>query len=77
MTWFRCPLAQLHHFRKHPHYLNGRFIFLVMSQTAVGLSYGFRNVMLDRFVFKWNIANQVRLIHLFLTSIPTKHVIER
>ncbi|EKM75430.1 hypothetical protein AGABI1DRAFT_116372 [Agaricus bisporus var. burnettii JB137-S8] len=53
--------------RKHPHYLNGRFIFLVISQLVVGLSYGFRSVMLDRFAFKWNIASQKDETHSKLT----------
>ncbi|KAF7760343.1 hypothetical protein Agabi119p4_11019 [Agaricus bisporus var. burnettii] len=53
--------------RKHPHYLNGRFIFLVISQLVVGLSYGLRSVMLDRFAFKWNIASQKDETHSKLT----------
>ncbi|KAF9441903.1 hypothetical protein P691DRAFT_765765 [Macrolepiota fuliginosa MF-IS2] len=44
--------------KKHPYYLNGRILFLVISQLAIAISYGIRNIMLDRFVFKWNIASQ-------------------
>lgn len=44
--------------KKHPHYLNGRLIFLIISQAAIAAVYGIRNVMLDRPAFKWGIAEQ-------------------
>ncbi|KXN81967.1 Nucleoporin NDC1, partial [Leucoagaricus sp. SymC.cos] len=44
--------------KKHPHYLNGRLIFLVISQAAIAIIYALRSVMMDRFAFKWSIAAQ-------------------
>ncbi|KAJ8507456.1 hypothetical protein ONZ45_g10177 [Pleurotus djamor] len=38
--------------RKHPHYLNGRLLFLLCSQIFVALAFTMRTVMLDRFVFR-------------------------
>ncbi|KAI5989819.1 nucleoporin protein Ndc1-Nup-domain-containing protein [Pisolithus orientalis] len=40
--------------RKHPHYLNGSFIFLVTAQAWFALSFFLRNIMLERFVFRWS-----------------------
>ncbi|KAL4079901.1 nucleoporin protein Ndc1-Nup [Scleroderma yunnanense] len=40
--------------RKHPFYLNGRLIFLVMAQAWFALSFAVRNIMLERFVFRWS-----------------------
>ncbi|KAH7890631.1 nucleoporin protein Ndc1-Nup [Phlebopus sp. FC_14] len=42
------------HSRKHPYYLNGRFIFLVLAQAWFAVTFAFRNVMLDRFVLRWS-----------------------
>ncbi|EFI26696.1 hypothetical protein CC1G_15467 [Coprinopsis cinerea okayama7 len=39
--------------RKHPHYLNGRLLFLIFSQAAVCLSFLFRNMLRDRFAYRW------------------------
>lgn len=39
--------------RKHPYYLNGRLLFLVLAQLWLAASFLLRNIMLDRFVFKW------------------------
>lgn len=39
--------------RKHPYYLNGRLVFLVLAQLWLAASFLLRNIMLDRFVFRW------------------------
>lgn len=39
--------------RKHPYYLNGRLLFLILAQLWLAASFLLRNIMLDRFVFKW------------------------
>ncbi|KAJ8591574.1 hypothetical protein M405DRAFT_814190 [Rhizopogon salebrosus TDB-379] len=39
--------------RKHPYYLNGRLLFLILAQLWLAASFVLRNIMLDRFVFKW------------------------
>ncbi|KAG1856374.1 nucleoporin protein Ndc1-Nup [Suillus subalutaceus] len=39
--------------RKHPYYLNGRLLFLVLAQLSLAASFLLRNIMLDRFVFRW------------------------
>lgn len=36
--------------RKHPYYLNPRFLFLVASQIVIGVGYTVRDIMQDRFV---------------------------
>ncbi|KAH7915514.1 nucleoporin protein Ndc1-Nup [Hygrophoropsis aurantiaca] len=40
--------------KKHPYYLNGRFIFLVSAQIWLAATFLIRNIMLDRFVFRWS-----------------------
>ncbi|ESK92447.1 transmembrane protein 48 [Moniliophthora roreri MCA 2997] len=40
--------------KKHPHYLNGRLLFLVISQITMAFGFFARDVMLDRYVFRWN-----------------------
>ncbi|KAI6156590.1 nucleoporin protein Ndc1-Nup [Pisolithus tinctorius] len=40
--------------RKHPYYLNGSLIFLVTAQAWFALSFFLRNIMLERFVFRWS-----------------------
>ncbi|TFY52622.1 hypothetical protein EVG20_g10473, partial [Dentipellis fragilis] len=42
--------------RKHPFYLNGRFLFVVLAQLALAASYHLRNIMLDRFAVHWKHA---------------------
>ncbi|KIK76962.1 hypothetical protein PAXRUDRAFT_835155 [Paxillus rubicundulus Ve08.2h10] len=42
--------------RKHPYYLNGRLIFLVLSQLWLSVSFALRNIMLERFIFRWSRA---------------------
>ncbi|KAG6878235.1 hypothetical protein C0993_010357 [Termitomyces sp. T159_Od127] len=39
--------------KKHPFYLNGRFLFVVLSQIFAALAFSLRNITLDRFVFRW------------------------
>ncbi|KAI5987860.1 nucleoporin protein Ndc1-Nup [Pisolithus albus] len=40
--------------KKHPYYLNGCLIFLVMAQGWFALSFSLRNIMLERFVLRWS-----------------------
>ena len=40
-------------YRKHPLYLNPRLIYLIFSQIVAALVYTFRNVLLDRFLFRF------------------------
>ncbi|KAJ3895442.1 nucleoporin protein Ndc1-Nup-domain-containing protein [Lentinula edodes] len=48
--------------RHYPYYLNGRLLFLLLSQLTLASGSLLRNAMLDRFAFKWSIAsNQYRL----------------
>ncbi|KAG6860815.1 hypothetical protein C0995_007316 [Termitomyces sp. Mi166 len=39
--------------KKHPLYLNGRLLFVVVSQIFVAFAFSLRNITLDRFVFRW------------------------
>ncbi|KAG6853758.1 hypothetical protein C0991_001588 [Blastosporella zonata] len=39
--------------KKHPFYLNGRLLFVLLSQLLVATAFSFRNITLDRFVFCW------------------------
>ncbi|KAG1870825.1 nucleoporin protein Ndc1-Nup [Suillus subluteus] len=41
------------HVMKHPYYLNGRLLFLILAQLWLAASFLLRNIMLDRFVFRW------------------------
>jgi nucleoporin NDC1 len=53
--------------RKHPYYLNGRLLFLILAQLWLAASFVLRNIMLDRFVFKWTkSSNSTELVRLFL-----------
>ncbi|KAG6910335.1 hypothetical protein DXG01_011403 [Tephrocybe rancida] len=38
---------------KHPFYLNGRFLFILLSQLSAAVAFSLRNITLDRFVFCW------------------------
>ncbi|KAF9466851.1 nucleoporin protein Ndc1-Nup [Collybia nuda] len=64
--------------RKHPHYLNGRLLFLLSSQLFTALGYSLRNVMLDRVVFhssnstkSWSVTTVFRslIIAVLFTSV--------
>ncbi|KAK0438795.1 nucleoporin protein Ndc1-Nup [Armillaria borealis] len=39
--------------KKHPYYLNGRLVFLLTSQVIAACCSMLRNIMMDRFVFRW------------------------
>ncbi|KAF5309985.1 hypothetical protein D9619_010243 [Psilocybe cf. subviscida] len=39
--------------RKHPNYLNGRLVFLVISQLVTGFAFALRGCLADQFVFPW------------------------
>ncbi|OJA18737.1 hypothetical protein AZE42_12235 [Rhizopogon vesiculosus] len=39
--------------RRHPYYLNGRLLFFIFAQLWLAASFVLRNIMLDRFVFRW------------------------
>ncbi|KAG8221384.1 nucleoporin protein Ndc1-Nup [Butyriboletus roseoflavus] len=55
-TWSRNEDVRLSIFiksRKHPYHLNGRLIFFVLAQVWLSISFALRNVMLERFVFRW------------------------
>ncbi|KAJ3731095.1 nucleoporin protein Ndc1-Nup [Lentinula guzmanii] len=41
--------------RRYPYYLNGRLLFLLLSQLILAFSSLVRNVMLDRFAFRWSL----------------------
>jgi len=38
---------------KHPHYLNGRLLFLVLTQLFTAFLFVFRGALTDRFVYRW------------------------
>ncbi|KAG6369285.1 nucleoporin protein Ndc1-Nup [Boletus reticuloceps] len=55
-TWSNSEDIRLSIFiksRKHPYYLNGRFIFFVFAQVWLSISFALRDIMLERFVFRW------------------------
>lgn len=46
-------------YRKHPYYLNGRLVYLLFSQITIASGYLVRDIMLDRFAFRWNSSSIV------------------
>ena len=67
--WSVIPLH-----RKHPYYLNGRFIFLVLAQVWLSISFALRDVMLERFVFRWAKAlPSSNAVSLFVRILFTPH----
>lgn len=42
--------------RKHPRYLNGRLLFLIISQACTALAFNLRGAMIDRYVYKWGLV---------------------
>ena len=48
------------HCRKHPYYLNGRFVFLTPSQIGLACTFMLRRVMLDQFAFRVTSLASVR-----------------
>ena len=47
------PAGQLIVSRKHPYYLNGRLLYLALSQISLASFYALRNFMMDRVAVKW------------------------
>ncbi|KAI0339225.1 hypothetical protein BDW22DRAFT_1400438 [Trametopsis cervina] len=45
--------------KKHPYYLNGRFIFLITSQLFIAALVTFQSIQLDRLVVRWTGALSV------------------
>ncbi|KAL0579252.1 hypothetical protein V5O48_002756 [Marasmius crinis-equi] len=45
--------------KKHPRYLNGRLIFLIINQLTMAGGFLVRDIMLDRYAFRWN-SSQTR-----------------
>ncbi|KAF8879244.1 nucleoporin protein Ndc1-Nup [Infundibulicybe gibba] len=43
--------------RKHPYYLNGRVLFLGLSQVTVASCFLLRNIIMDRFTFRWSLVS--------------------
>ncbi|KAI0002445.1 nucleoporin protein Ndc1-Nup [Russula compacta] len=39
--------------RKHPYYLNGRFLFLFMAQITLAICFHLRSILLDRATVRW------------------------
>jgi nucleoporin NDC1 len=52
--------------KKHPYYLNGRFLFMLLAQVVVACTFWLRNVMLDRFAFRC-VSSGVSLVYLLLS----------
>ncbi|KAF9044200.1 nucleoporin protein Ndc1-Nup [Panaeolus papilionaceus] len=42
--------------KKHPHYLNGRLVFLALTQVVTAVAFSLRGAMLDRFVYRWPLS---------------------
>lgn len=40
--------------RKHPYHINGRFVYLVLTQVILALSFWLRDVLKDRFTIRWS-----------------------
>ena len=57
------------HYRKHPYYLNGRFVFVMFSQIGLACAFMLRSVMLDRFAFRVTSLASVRSPSSFSTLI--------
>ncbi|KAF8154433.1 nucleoporin protein Ndc1-Nup [Crassisporium funariophilum] len=46
--------------KKHPHYLNGRLLFLTLSQVATASAFLLRGSLIDRFVYRWTLALNIK-----------------
>ncbi|THV00300.1 hypothetical protein K435DRAFT_751333 [Dendrothele bispora CBS 962.96] len=55
--------------KKHPHYLNGRLLFLLISQLTIACGFFVRNVMLDRFVFRWTASSNRSVVGYVLQTV--------
>ncbi|KAF4607234.1 hypothetical protein EYR38_001294 [Pleurotus pulmonarius] len=53
--------------KKHPHYLNGRLIFLLCSQVLLALAFTMRNTMLDRYLFRSSARRPFALLNIAKT----------
>ncbi|KAH9177530.1 nucleoporin protein Ndc1-Nup [Lactarius sanguifluus] len=53
LSFSRTDIGCFQLYRRHPYYLNGRFLFLFMSQISLTASFHFRSVLLDRAVVRW------------------------
>ncbi|KJA18284.1 hypothetical protein HYPSUDRAFT_45462 [Hypholoma sublateritium FD-334 SS-4] len=53
--------------KKHPHYLNGRLLFLIASQSCTALVFILRGAMIDRYVYKWALPRQRQGTNMLLT----------
>jgi nucleoporin NDC1 len=42
--------------RKHPYYLNGRLLFLILSQATVATAFLLRGAFIDRYAYRWTLA---------------------
>ncbi|PPR07533.1 hypothetical protein CVT26_013557 [Gymnopilus dilepis] len=64
--------------KKHPHYLNGRLVFLLVSQFVTSIAFTLRGAMTDRFSYRWTYAiskttprSLVLTVSLFISLINT------
>lgn len=53
--------------KKHPHYLNGRLLFLILTQITTALAFTLRGAMADRFAYRWAFAFKTKDAFLPLT----------
>ncbi|KAI0300488.1 nucleoporin protein Ndc1-Nup [Multifurca ochricompacta] len=54
--------------RRHPYYLNGRFVFFFMAQISLAIGFHFRSILLDRSVVRWTqgqVLKSVTMLSLF------------
>ncbi|KAF7419215.1 hypothetical protein PC9H_001801 [Pleurotus ostreatus] len=53
--------------KKHPHYLNGRLIFLLCSQVLLASAFTMRNAMLDRYLLRSSVRQPFALVNIAKT----------
>ncbi|KAG9220169.1 hypothetical protein CCMSSC00406_0007136 [Pleurotus cornucopiae] len=53
--------------KKHPHYLNGRLIFLLCSQVLLAVAFTMRNAMLDRYLLRSSARQPFALVNIAKT----------
>ncbi|KAH9915454.1 nucleoporin protein Ndc1-Nup [Epithele typhae] len=51
--------------KKHPYYLNGHLIYVLLSQAFVAFACLLRSVLLDRFTVRWNFASSQEQLKTF------------
>ncbi|KDQ23480.1 hypothetical protein PLEOSDRAFT_1009577, partial [Pleurotus ostreatus PC15] len=54
--------------KKHPHYLNGRLIFLLCSQVLLASAFTMRNAMLDRYLLRHFMRSSI------ISLLPSHHL---